>query len=350
MATRCGEEAPAPEPTSTPTGTADPETAPIAAEPLQAPPERKPAPQRDGEVEPDPIGVRTGTGTLVVHAVHERTDAPAAGMNLRLEGPGAPKPAPPRSGWSRRGSGADLPPISGGRARADRNGTARFDAVPAGDWVLRNDRIDPERVVTVVAGATLHLSYRVQPGVRVQGRVTDTQGTPIAGACIELLTGGTFGSLEHATDTDGAGLFVLHDVHVDCHVVARAEGRRAAAVAIGRVRDLRNVELRLQPGGTVVCGNVETPDGEPVTDAWIQIGAGEPGDARLNLRSDERGQFRAFGLASGEHAWTASSGELAARGTWVTGTFLRIVLQPLASETDPSAVLQPLRPDARPGR
>jgi len=221
------------------------------------------------------------------------------------------------------------------RARVDAAGIAHFPAVPAGDYLLRNDRLDPDRPITVHAGRTHRIDYQVQPGMRIQGMVTDAQGQPIAGAAIELLAGTA--PLEQVAATDHTGRFEVLDVHISCTLVARAEGHRAAAHDVKGLREPRDVRLTLAADGAAVWGSVEVEHGQRLADAVVQIGDGSnPGSQRLTVRTDARGAFRVLGLDPGNHGFRAHAPAGSAAGTCSTGGFLRIVLRPADPAGDPA--------------
>ncbi len=313
-----------PAPPAPPTPAAAPTPlAPVATATI--PHDRVPAPSVLANEQLDPIGLANGTGTLIVHAVHALDGTPAIGMNLRLEGQRCAV-----------------------RARVDRLGAARFDAVTADTYVLRNDRLDRDCHVTLRAGATLHVDYLVQPGLRIEGTVTNLAGVPLVGVNLELLSEGADASIEHVASSDSFGKFVVRDVHVNCTLLARVEGHQAGTVAVRVIKNAKDVRFLLDPNAGVVWGSVETAQGELLANARVQIGtAGQPGGRQLAVRTNERGQFRAFGLVHGEHNWSASAPDLRASGSCITGEFLRIVVKP--GEADIDEVVRAIeRPDASP--
>lgn len=336
VASRCQPE-PAPPAVAAPP--AEPATQPFTP-PASAPLARLAAPPADADPELDVVAAANGTGTLVVQATHARNGALAIGVNLRLDDPSTMLPQP--GNQEARGSllrtttvGQPAAARCVARARVDGAGVAHFLAVPAGDYLLRNDRLDPDRPITVHAGRTHRIDYQVQPGMRIQGVVTDARGQPIGGAAIELLAGTA--PLEQVTTTDHAGRFEVLDVHISCTLVARAEGHRAAAHDVKGLRDPRDVRLTLAADGAAVWGSVEDEHGQLLADAVVQIGE-EPhaGSRRLIVRTDQRGAFRVLGLDPGEHGFRAHAPAGSAAGTCSTGGFLRIVLRP-ARPTDDRA-------------
>lgn len=276
-----------------------------------------------------PAAAAEGTGTVLVRAVHRLDGAPAVGMNLRLDVPAA---------VARARTGSGEMPRCGGRARVDAAGDARIGSVPAGDYVLRNDRLDPDQPLRVRAGETLHVEYVVQPGQRIEGCVTNAAGVPISGARIELLAPDAFSAIEHVADSDAAGRFVVRDVHVNCQVLARAEGFQAGRVSVQSLREPKNVRFVLAPGGLAVWGDVTTADGSAVANALVRCDPEGRGDAlALRAQSDARGTFRIFGLPAGECGWTAQAPGLSATGRCRAGEPLRIVLAPVVASDRPDA-------------
>ena len=341
VASRCSTDtAPAPPATPPPTAAPTP-AAPVATATIAH--QRVPAPIAFADEQLDPTGLANDTGTLIVHAVHAVDATAAIGMNLRLE---AALPENPTE-RDQRGHSVAVQRCAG-RARVDPLGVARFDAVPADTYALRNDRLDHARHLVLHAGATLHVDYLVQPGLRIEGTVTNLAGVPIAGANLELLSEGPSSSLEHVASSDGLGKFVVRDVHVNCTLLARAEGHQAGVVAVRGIKNAKDVRFLLDPNAGAVSGSVETEMGQLLANAWVQIGtATQPGARQLAVRTNEHGQFRAFGLVPGEHRWSATAPDLQAAGSCFTGEFLRIVMKPGEANID-EVVRAIERPDASP--
>lgn len=255
----------------------------------------------------DPIGLANGTGTLELQAFHERDNQPAAGMNLRLL----------RSGEQEAVQ----------RARTEECGKATFLATPAGTYVLRNDRGDRDREVTIRAGATTRIPYPVSAGICAQGVVTDETGTAIAGARIEV-TEKDGGDTYWVASSDAAGQFTVLDVSVDFRLSASIADRTSATTSLRS--SPKALHLVLRPDGCCVAGFVILPNGAPIREALVTV------DALTSARTDQFGRFVRIGLSAGSHNYTVQApGRETARGTVEISPTqpgeLRIVMQEQAS-------------------
>lgn len=266
----------------------------------------------------DPIGLANGTGTLVLQAFHERDNQPATGMNLRLL----------RSGEQEAMQ----------RARTEEYGKATFLATPAGTYVLRNDRGDRDREVTIRAGATTRIPYPVSVGICAQGVVTDETGAAIAGARIEV-TEKDGGDTYWVAATDAAGQFTVLDVSVDFRLSACIAGRTSATTSLRS--SPKAIHLVLRPNGCCVEGFVILPNGAPIREALVTV------DALTSARTDQFGRFALIGLSAGSHNYTVQApGRETARGTVEISPTqpgsLRIVMQEQTSVEPKDSYFNPL--------
>ncbi|HEX6884303.1 MAG TPA: carboxypeptidase regulatory-like domain-containing protein, partial [Planctomycetota bacterium] len=165
------------------------------------------------------------------------------------------------------------------------------------------------------------------PLARISGRVTDTQGKPLAG--IEVASWPEqHEDAEHGSAralTDGEGHYELrvppgnHGVKAGSDEGFRWRGTGAGAeYAEARVTGLvlaadghlRNVDLRLERGG-ILTGVVRAPDGSPAANAllWRTVDRG----LELFARTDGSGHFEERGLAPGRLQLTVTATRAAAR-------------------------------------
>jgi RNA polymerase sigma-70 factor (ECF subfamily) len=217
-------------------------------------------------------------------------------------------------------SDADGAPIAG--AAVDLRSTLAWNATTGADGTAVLRGVGPGwRVLHVSAGEFAPVSQmitnadsapsqrvviRLSRGAVVKGRVIAESGTPVAGARvwasstsepfpvidprIDSVTTGDDGGFR--IGAIGAGTFRFTASHAD-----HAQTTTAPIVLDGQ-RPRNDVEIRVQPGGTLV-GTVETTAGEPVAGAEVRIAGHGGGVAWRLLRtahSDKSGAFRITGL------------------------------------------------------
>lgn len=268
----------------------------------------------------DRAGLTAGTGTLCVHGSHVYDGIPAAGMNMRLES--APDTA-------------SEDPAGPFEARCDGLGVALFFSIPAGDYVVDNDRRDRAAKLTIHAGRTTTVHYEVARGARVLGRVVDGSGEPIAGASIQFVDTRR-GGARHVIDTTGPdGTFRAIDLPVDLQLMAHAPGYCAVrGIELAKIKPGSDVEFVMEPGASIVEGFVTAPGGLPIVGAEVTIMKIDRDDPNVRVRTDDAGRFQATAVRPGKHDWHAvASGYEPNKGTCTakTGmpTALHIALTPL---------------------
>jgi protocatechuate 3,4-dioxygenase beta subunit len=163
-------------------------------------------------------------------------------------------------------------------------------------------------------------------GALIEGRVTDTQGKPIAAASVWLREADIplgpedpeeFGT--PAAKTDTGGRFRLTGLTAGAQVHLRIEHAGYAPLEVPGVeaptREALRLEMKTARG---LAGRVLGPDGEPVADATLKKGGFSLSDASLSMsdrpvlgRTDARGAFRIGGLEPGPFDLRITSREYA---------------------------------------
>src|SRR6478672_850860 len=149
-------------------------------------------------------------------------------------------------------------------------------------------------------------------GALIEGRVTDTQGKPIAAASVwlrevDILQGMEDQGSEPAAKTDAGGHFRLTGLPAGAQVHLRIERAGYAPLAVPGVeaptREALRLEMKTARG---LAGRVLGPDGEPVADAALTQGGVNLSDHMMSrsdrpvlARTDARGVFRIAGLEPG---------------------------------------------------
>jgi Carboxypeptidase regulatory-like domain len=154
-----------------------------------------------------------------------------------------------------------------------------------------------------------------QPGnLSIQGTASSAlTGAPLAGARIVLSTGGPGRTLAYS---DAAGHFRFDGLRaVPYNLSAFRTGYLQASQLVDLTpgRDSTAVRFELAPQA-LISGTVEDQDGFPVTGASIVVFTRGPQNATASasnngILSDDRGRFRASGLASGRYFLHAEPGQ-----------------------------------------
>jgi len=165
---------------------------------------------------------------------------------------------------------------------------------------------------------------RSAPGgtVRVEGIVVDPEGSPVAGATIEVADSDLDPARPAATSGDD-GRFAFETALESPRVAARAPGHAPEALVPARPDSHGRifVRLRLSARGGCVSGRVLLPDGAPAAGARVRIASPriprllENGESGLlpvvETTADASGRFVAEGVAPGDVGLVASAPGLA---------------------------------------
>ena len=159
--------------------------------------------------------------------------------------------------------------------------------------------------VTLDVGKTKTVVIRMNTGIGVRGVVLRAEdGSPLAGARVAAMDGGSVGTLASSTshrplgvaltDSDGRFRFAALPPEAVCTVIVRAAGFAAAKQSF-LPKDVTGREdgivFRLEPGARLV-GRVYAPDGKPVAGARIRL----DGKNELMAVSDADGAYVIDGL------------------------------------------------------
>jgi RNA polymerase sigma factor (sigma-70 family) len=192
------------------------------------------------------------------------------------------------------------------------DGRAVFSTLPRGDWsvVARADGFAAAREwsVTLVPGTakrerTLHLDK----ALRIDGRVVDGDGKPVARAAVwahfgsSVATGSLF--FPHAT-TDDAGRFVLDGLRPG-ETTLRVGREGSVPCAIERVRVPASGPIEIVLDGGIVEGIVTgAPDGKPVAGARVLANMGHTqGVSIAEATTCEDGRYRLDTVRAGRPEW-----------------------------------------------
>ena len=186
------------------------------------------------------------------------------------------------------------------------NGTARFRLAP-GQYMIRyiqkqgyTYKPAPEPV-TVETGQTRELAIKLSPQPKLRGIVRDMDGEPVAGASVRVLPTGAGREVTSAAD----GRF---EIGWDPNrwggtqpqmIIAAWHDDRGLAAATEFDEDTDNIEIRLEPGGTL-AGRVVDPDANPIADATVtamlRSSSWNAPFRRDATRTDPEGRYEIKGL------------------------------------------------------
>jgi len=183
--------------------------------------------------------------------------------------------------------------------------------------------------VTIVAGKN-ELEIRLEPAARIEGRLLDAQGSPVARADVRQSVehlGGWY--LEDAFApscdvTDAEGHFVLEWLapglrEVNAQHPARPELGRVRAALECRAGETTRCELRLELGRTI-AGRVVDEHGAPLVGWYV---GSQPSDFLAqwyprSVTTDRDGRFRLVNLGEGAHDLDVRTPQLSAARLEVT--------------------------------
>lgn len=161
----------------------------------------------------------------------------------------------------------------------DEEGHYRFVNLQDGSYVVKRAWVDTG-LPRPKDNETLHMRIRrgrsfegadiaVEMGIRIAGRVADTQGQPVVGAVVQARDRATRGSLQTCT-SDGEGRFAIFGIQQTTQLTVQAELRHSpyfVSELYGPARltseGLYGLTLTLQPTGSV-SGKVTDPRGRPL--------------------------------------------------------------------------------------
>lgn len=200
------------------------------------------------------------------------------------------------------------------------------DALPPGPQPVRcvARGFGEWRGTTTIATGTTELEIRLEPPARIEGRVVDVDGAPVAGAEVlqsEEYLGGwyqddLFSPPQDVTDAEGR--FVLEWVapgrrELNAFHVGRSDLGRARAALECRAGETARCELRLELGLTI-AGRVVDENGAPLAGWYV---GSQPSDflGQWYPRSDttdREGRFHLVNLGEGAHDLDVRTPDLSA--------------------------------------
>ena len=153
----------------------------------------------------------------------------------------------------------------------------------------------------------------------VAGKVTvsETSDVPVRRAIVTLAATDGVESLSAVTDNEGRfafsavadGRYTLSArkaAHLTSSYGAKRPGRPGTTMILAEGQQLTGLRLILPPGG-VITGVVRMPTGDPLTNTQVvaiptaQLAAGGQTVNQQAFRTDDRGEFRIYGLAPGTY-------------------------------------------------
>ena len=156
----------------------------------------------------------------------------------------------------------------------------------------------------------------------IEGTVLNVQtGEPLKKAHVNLATADSqkFNAASWGAVTDATGHFLIDEVNpgkyrfsadrngfVRMEYQAKAPGKSGALLTLAKGQKLTDVVFRMTPHG-VISGKVVDEDGDPLAGAGIMVmrygyqNGKKTLSSEANTSSDDRGEFRAYGIAPGKY-------------------------------------------------
>ena len=260
------------------------------------------------------VDLRLAPGTVITGKVTMPDGKAAPGQVIRLRETGAPiptEPGRPRSNFDGRESISRSATTGPDGRYAIRVGPGAFEV--SGPFDNTVDPNNPaKRLKTTEQDRSITRDYTVDPKFlksRLDGRVVDRDGKPVAGAVVEVNHTHPFlGSTRFSANAGADGRFSGDRYGEPLAVAARTPDGALAGFASAKV-DQTDVEITLTPASTA-RGRVVDQDGKPLAGVRVQLGWGpEPPEDKLNygpfhqqLRTGADGRFATGPLPLGAHA------------------------------------------------
>jgi protocatechuate 3,4-dioxygenase beta subunit len=205
--------------------------------------------------------------------------------------------------------GAHVFALQGAAYRADvttdEEGAYRATGLPAGDYELFS-RTEAYELLDQKSGLRFEIDqeYRgvdflLLPGGRVQGRVLDSSGAPVAKASVTVQSTRE-GQVKRDAPTGDDGAYEVENLYDgEYAVIVVADGWLPYGPAPIPVRrgDRLSHDVQLRRAG-FVTGRVVGPNGQPVAGALFVL---RQGDLRETTNTDPEGRFELTGLRPGVH-------------------------------------------------
>ncbi|MGE3854072.1 MAG: carboxypeptidase regulatory-like domain-containing protein, partial [Planctomycetota bacterium] len=190
---------------------------------------------------------------------------------------------------------------------AGTTGTAKVQGVLPGKYIvqIRHAELKSfDQVIEVPGGSgEFAVQLTVDGGASLAGRVTDTEGKPLAGVQIQcMLASGDDATKTRIGRSDEQGNFRVAGIESgDYKVQALLRDYRPWEEQITFESAAVTREIRLD-GGIVLTGTVRTPDGQPARQGWLQLEAPARGAYEQQPGTLIRdGAFRMAGLVQGRY-------------------------------------------------
>jgi len=245
----------------------------------------------------------------------ELTEA-APALLVRVLDAGDARPlAGVRVGWEDERAG---PPLV-----TDEAGEARLPPPDGTAWVAAR-KVGYRWVDTEVTAADEVVELRLQPGVRVDGRVVHAEdGAPVAGVAVRVADRATGMPIDHVPATDAEGRFVVAGAAPGTPLIAGV-AVPGCAPAVGMVRAGAGELVIAAGGGGRLHGVVRDVDGKPAAGATIYV---HPADDSY-LRQNPDGSFLdGSGLRAAARTVADAAGAYAIRGLAFPQTYRVLVVR-----------------------
>jgi protocatechuate 3,4-dioxygenase beta subunit len=245
-------------------------------------------------------------GRAIAGVVLDAAGAPVEGVRVSAFAPAQAIPGRGAAGPARPSMGGGERFLPGKTGVTDAKGAFRLDGLASGSYSVSASAqgLAPKTIENVAAG-TESVELRLQPAVRITGKVVDGEGSPVRGARVSATSEGSE-STSVSARSGADGTFTLEGLTAGTYrVAAQTFDRRFARAEVrGVAGDASGLVLTL-PKAMEIRGRVTGPDGGAPAAVGFIIPTDAGGLAVSPVRWEQDGSFVAGGLSEG--TWTLTA-------------------------------------------
>jgi photosystem II stability/assembly factor-like uncharacterized protein len=225
-----------------------------------------------------PPGPGTGTGTLSGTVVNITNNAPIAGATVSF---------------------------SGGSTTTNASGVYQFTGVPSGTYnvtAVATGFFAVTESAAVSSGQTTKLNFRLSPGGKIAGTVTNSSGAAIAGASVHILGGSVTQDFTLTTDASGAyasAFIPTGSYTIIVSAAGFASQTKGTSVAAGQTSTVNFTLAAAGGAGALVGTVVNISNNAPVSGATVSFSGG-------STTTNSNGFYQFTNVAVGTYNVTAT--------------------------------------------
>src|SRR5579864_1070651 len=225
-----------------------------------------------------PPGPGTGTGTLTGTVVNIANNAPIAGATVSF---------------------------SGGSTTTNASGVYQFTSVPSGAYnvtAVASGFFAVTESAAVSSGQTTTLNFRLSPGGKIAGAVTDSSGAAIAGASVHIFGGSIPQNLTLTTNASGAyatGFISTGNYAIDVSAPGFASQSKGTTITAGQTATVNFTLAAVAATGALNGTVVDISNNVPISGATVSFSGG-------TTTTNTNGVYQFTNVVPGTYSVTAS--------------------------------------------